>query len=153
MTKSTKSMIKEKFLYVPSRANNVRPLSRRRQHTCFAYVLISLPCGSSRRRPLQDKTQSIANSQNKKYILHSVSTLASPTPAHLIMRACRQCVHESARLPRVICSHAWYSLDCGGRKTADFRSAIYRTHSPRMARATNSCTRKKIFKRMENPLK
>ena len=38
-------------------------------------------------------------------------------------------------------------------KTAGFRSAIYRTHSPRMTRATNSCTRKVIFKRMENPLK
>ena len=37
---SRKSTIKEKFLYVSSRANNVRPLSRRRQHTCFAYVLI-----------------------------------------------------------------------------------------------------------------
>ena len=41
--------------------------SRRRRHTCFAYVSI----------PFQ--------------------------------RACRQCVHESARLSRVICSHAWYS--------------------------------------------
>ena len=40
--------------------------SRRRRHTCFAYVSI----------PFQ--------------------------------RACRQCVHESARLPRVLCSHAWY---------------------------------------------
>ena len=29
-------------------------------------------------------------------------------PPHLYMRACRQCVHESARLSRVICSHAWY---------------------------------------------
>ena len=28
-------------------------------------------------------------------------------PPHLYMRACRQCVHESARFPRVICSHAW----------------------------------------------
>ena len=91
--------------------------------------------GRRSRRPLQDKTQSIANSQNKKYILHSVSTLASPTPAHLIMRACRQCVHESARLPRALCSHAWYSLDCGERKTADFRFVLCRTHSPR----TTSC--------------
>ena len=41
---SLKSTIKEKFLYDFSRANNVRPLSRRRQHTCFAYVLIPLPC-------------------------------------------------------------------------------------------------------------
>ena len=39
---SLKSTIKEKLLYDSSRANNVRPLSRRRQHTCFAYVLIPL---------------------------------------------------------------------------------------------------------------
>ena len=38
-------------------------------------------------------------------------------------------------------------------KTADFRFIPCRTCSPRMVRATNSCTRKKIFKRMENPLK
>ena len=31
-----------------------------------------------------------------------------PRPPHLYMRACRQCVHESARLSRVVCSHAWY---------------------------------------------
>ena len=30
-----------------------------------------------------------------------------PRPPHIYMRACRQCVHESARLSRVICSHAW----------------------------------------------
>ena len=47
-------------------------------------------------------------SQNKKCAFHSVSALAKPTPApHIYMRACRQCVHESARLFRVICSHAW----------------------------------------------
>ena len=70
---SLKSTRKEKLLYVSSRANNVRPLSRRRQHTCFAYVLI----------PLQAKAQSIANRQSKKYILHSVSARTPPTPAHL----------------------------------------------------------------------
>ena len=68
-------------------------------------------------------------------------------------RACRQCVHESARLPRALCSHAWYSWNRGGCKTADFRFAICCTRLPRMARATNSCTRKVFFKRMENPLK
>ena len=36
----SKARKEEKFLYVSSRANDVRPLSRRRQHTCFAYVLI-----------------------------------------------------------------------------------------------------------------
>ena len=34
--------------------------------------------------------------------------ILTPRPPHLYMRACRQCVHESARLFREICSHAWY---------------------------------------------
>ena len=38
-------------------------------------------------------------------------------------RACRQCVHESARLFRVICSHAWYSKNCGERQNR--RLSIY----------------------------
>ena len=38
-------------------------------------------------------------------------------------------------------------------KTAYFHYILCRTHLPRTARATNSCTRKNIFKRMENPLK
>ena len=36
-------------------------------------------------------------------------------PPHLYMRACGQCVHESARLFRVICSHAWYRRSDGER--------------------------------------
>ena len=36
--------------------------------------------------------------------------------SHFFQRACRQCVHESARLFRVICSHAWYGGDCGERQ-------------------------------------
>ena len=30
-----------------------------------------------------------------------------PTPAMHFQRACRQCVHESARFSRALCSHAW----------------------------------------------
>ena len=58
-------------------------------------------------------------------ILAFVGAQAPPTPAYPVsatptafasqigqfphfQRACRQCVHESARLFRVICSHAWY---------------------------------------------
>ena len=45
----------------------------------------------------------------RRLIVISVSAQTLPTPAPpIIQRACRQCVHESARLPRVICSHAWY---------------------------------------------
>ena len=46
-----------------------------------------------------------------------------PRPPLFFQRACRQCVHESARLPRAICSHAWYSRYCGESDTADFYSA------------------------------
>ena len=35
-------------------------------------------------------------------------SLRESVNSHLYMRACRQCVHESARLSRVICSLAWY---------------------------------------------
>ena len=42
-------------------------------------------------------------------------SLREAVNSHLYMRACRQCVHESARLFRVICSHAWYSKNCGER--------------------------------------
>ena len=53
-------------------------------------------------------------------MLAFVSALALSTPATLFQRACRQCVHESARLPRVICSHAWYSKHYGERKNYRF---------------------------------
>ena len=36
------------------------------------------------------------------------SYLLESRPPIFFQRACRQCVHESARLSRVICSHAWY---------------------------------------------
>ncbi len=41
-------------------------------------------------------------------ILAFVSAQTKFTPALHFQRACIQCVHESARLFRVICSHAWY---------------------------------------------
>ena len=40
-------------------------------------------------------------------IVPSAQVLESRPPI-FFQRACRQCVHESARLFRVICSHAWY---------------------------------------------
>ncbi len=63
--------------------------------------------------------------KKQKCTLHPVSEHIRFTPAYpvsatptafalrigqfpLFQRACRQCVHESARLFRVICSHAWY---------------------------------------------
>ena len=106
----------------------------------------------------------------QKCAFHPVSAQTKSTPAMHFQRACGQCVHESARLFRAICLHAWYSLDCGERKTADFCFILCRTHLPRTARATNSCTRGNepmhavrwlasprqeecFFKRAESPLK
>ena len=62
---SHKSTTNEKLLYDSSRANNVRPLSRRRQHTCFAYVLIPLPC----------KTQVQPRNKRKNQMLFSLFLL------------------------------------------------------------------------------
>ena len=41
---------------------------------------------------------------------------------------------------------------CGECETTDFRSVLCRTHSPRTARATNSCTREEFSKRGERSL-
>ena len=43
----------------------------------------------------------------KQISLYPVSAQTKCTPAMHFQWACRQCVHESARLLRVICSHAW----------------------------------------------
>ena len=53
--------------------------------------------------------RSISHWRRLAKIPASVSAFTLFTPANPIMRACRQCVHESARLFRAICSHAWYS--------------------------------------------
>ena len=96
--------------------------------------------GRRRRRPLQDKNPSKANNQNKKYKLHSVSARTPATPANPIMRACRQCVHESARLFRVICSHAWVVCSHGGQQNHRllFCSRAARTCHAWLARLTRA---------------
>ena len=48
------------------------------------------------------------HSEIEAYYYSPVISLTLFTPANPIMRACRQCVHESARLSRALCSHAWY---------------------------------------------
>ena len=122
---SRKSTIKEKFPYASSRANNVRPYH----------------AGRRWRRPLQDKNPSKANNQNKKYKLHSVSARTPSTPANALsagvqtMRARICSAFSCAMFARVV----WLK----SRRARDYRLAplaLCRTHSPRMARATNSCT-------------
>ena len=73
----------------------------------------------------------------RRVIVTPVSALAKSTPAYPVsatptafasqigqfphfQRACRQCVHESARLFRVICSHAWYGRNRGERQNRRF---------------------------------
>ena len=69
-----------------------------------------------------------------------VSARTPPIPALHFQRACRQCVHESARLFRVMCSHAWQYDVAGSVKLTTCTINPCRTHLPRTARATNSCT-------------
>ena len=52
----------------------------------------------------------------KQISLYSVSAHIRFTPAMHFQRACRQCVHESARLPRALCSHAWVWLKLWGER-------------------------------------
>ena len=47
------------------------------------------------------------HSEIKVILIVSSAHGLQPRPPLFFQRACRQCVHESARLPRVICSHAW----------------------------------------------
>ena len=102
--------------------------------------------------PYKTKSKYSQQKKQKKYVLHPVSACTGFTPALHFQRACRQCVHESARLFRVLCSHAWYSQNCGEQENRQFSLCPYRTHSPRMARANDSCTRREFFKRGNEPM-
>ena len=99
-------------------------LAKRRFFCCVRKMGVLGIAETGERRPLQDKTPSKANTKSKKYVLHPVSVGIRPTPAPpIIQRACRQCVHESARLSRVICSHAWVVCSHGGQQNR--RLSIY----------------------------
>ena len=99
------------FWYTPSRdavqrwLRHPEPSSSSRKST-IKKVTICLNGGS--KPPPYAQNPSIANRKSKKYVLYPVSAGTGVTPAPpIFQRACRQCVHESARLFRVICSHAW----------------------------------------------
>ena len=61
----------------------------------------------------------------RRLIVTSVSAGIRPTPAPLFQRACRQCVHESAQFFRAICSHAWYSKNCGERQNRRLSRCLF----------------------------
>ena len=78
----SKARKEKNFLNASLRANAVRPYSR-----------IQIPPTAKRKNiPFIPSTH-----------------ISHPRPPIFFQRACRLCVHESARLFRVICSHAWYS--------------------------------------------
>ena len=88
----------------------------------------------------------------RKSLLSSAHSPYPRPPTLLCGRADNACTNLLGSLARYVRTRGM-TEDVENGKTTDFRFAIYRTHLPRMARATDSCTRKKIFKRMENPLK
>ena len=48
------------------------------------------------------------HSKIRVILIVSSAHILDSRPPPIFQRACRQCVHESARLPRALCSHAWY---------------------------------------------
>ena len=58
-------------------------------------------------------------------MLYPVGVHIRFTPAPLFQRACRQCVHESAQFFRAICSHAWYSKNCGERQNRRLSRCLF----------------------------
>ena len=102
--------------------------------------------------------------KNEKDKKRNALTPVSATPTHMLRicvnprrtficgRADNACTNLLGFFVRYVRTRGIVEIAESG-KTADFYSAICRTNLPRMAHATNSCTRKEIFKRMENPLK
>ena len=140
MTKSTKSHLRRSLLeislsfpalpkreqYTPSRANISSESSDRRQRQkcrfhCTGCLLDLALCPF----PLcQSALSALALSAHR---LHT-------RPPHLYMRAWNQRIRESARLLRVMCSHAWYRESCAGETELSFFTLIAaRTHLPRTA--------------------
>ena len=85
-------------------------------------------------------TPSPAGEGWQKFLLPSAHILA-PRPPHIYMRACRQCVHESARLFRALCSHAWYYEIAEGAILPTFTLPCAARTCHALLPATNSCTR------------
>ena len=75
----------------------------------------------------------------QKSLLSSAQALDSRPPTLLCGRAGNACTNL---LGSFVCYVRTRGIDeaVESGKTADFRSVLCRTHSPRMARATNSCT-------------
>ena len=115
-------------------------LAKRRFFCCVRKMGVLGIAETGERRPLQDKNPSKANRKSKKYVLHPVSVGIRPTPAMHFQRACRQCVHESARLFRALCSHALVVCSHGGQQNRRLLHCPFaaRTRHARLARLTRA---------------
>ena len=88
------------------------------------------------------KIKSKYNQQtNKKCTVRPVSVCAGFTPAHLFFsgRADNACTNLLGFFVHFVRTRGMVKI-AESDKTADFHFILCRTHSPRMARATNSCT-------------
>ena len=111
-------------------------------------------CFANRSIPaLQDKTQVYPTDKIKTIPQFSVDAQTSPTPAPLFFsgRAGNACTNLLGFFVRYVRTRGIAEIAESG-KTADFHFILCRTHLPRMARATNSCTREEIYKRGERSL-
>ena len=121
------------------------PLSRRRRPRSLARIGQFPPYAQS---------PSTTNRQNKRYAFHPVSALAKATPAPLFSsgRADNACTNLLGYFVWYVRTRGMVEIAESG-KTAYFHYILCRTHLPRTACATNSCTRRVFFKREESPLK
>ena len=109
--------------------------------------------GRRRRRPLQDKSSSNAITKIKNiHFIPPAHSLHPRPPTYICGRADNACTNLLGFFVRYVRTRG-IAEAAEDSKSANFAFILCRTYSPRMARATNSCTRKVIFKRMENPLK
>ena len=81
-------------------------------------------------------------------LIPSAHILAPRPPCTFSGRAGNACTNLLGSLVRYVRTRGIAEATESG-KTTDFRYILCRTHLPRMARATNSCTRKEFFKRGE----
>ena len=96
--------------------------------------------------PYKIKAQSTANKRNKKFSHHPVSAGTGVTPALHFQRACRlACTNLLGFLVRYVRTRGSMRLRRAA-KPPILPLPLCRTHLPRMARATNSCTPPEVRK-------
>ena len=132
MTKSTKSTIKEKLLYDSIRRQQALPCLGDADRVRLRESVNSRPTHKAQAQPT-DKTKDMLSIPS--------AHLPNPRPRHPLSsgRADNACTNLLGYLVRCVRTRG-IDEAVGSDKTADFTFALCRTHLPRTARATNSCT-------------